>query len=77
MGGRDFPPSHPDSTSRVIRGDTAVSTATEAGSVAPVDLAGITVLAVARMELSAVAEVHSSAVDNERCCLRSPGGSWE
>ena len=51
-----------------------VSTATETGTVAlsnfagaaaPVDLAGITVPAVAGMKFSAVAEVHSSAVDDE------------
>ena len=36
-----------------------------AGDVAPVDLAGITVPAVAGMILSAVAEVHSSAVEGD------------
>ena len=35
------------------------------GAVAPVDLAGITVPAIAGMRFSAVAEVHSSAVDDE------------
>ena len=73
MGG-DFLPSRPDSRSRVVQCDTAVSTATQAGAVtlsnfagavAPVDLAGITVPAVARMKFSAVAEVHSSTIDDE------------
>ena len=36
-----------------------------AGATAPVDFAGITVAAVAGMRFSAVAEVHSSAVDDE------------
>ena len=36
-----------------------------AGAAAPADLAGTDVPAVAEMELSAVAEVHSSAVDAE------------
>ena len=73
-GGGDSPPSHLDSKSRVVRGDAAVSTAVEAGAVAlsnfagaiaPVDFAGITVPAVAGMRFSAVAEVHSLAVDDE------------
>ena len=36
-----------------------------AGAVAPVDLAGTNVPAIAGMKFSAVAEVHSSAVDDE------------
>ena len=60
--------------SRVVRGDAAVYTAAEAGAVAlsnfagaaaPVAFAGITVPAVAGMRFSAVAELHSSAVDDE------------
>ena len=56
------------------RGNAAVPTAAEAGTVAlssfagaipPVDFAGITVPAVAGMKFSAVAEVHSSAVDDD------------
>ena len=75
-GGGDSPPSHLDSS--VGRGNAAVPTAAQAGTVAlsnfaltvcrgycPVDFAGITVPAVAGMRFSAVAEVHSSAVDND------------
>ena len=67
-------PLQPIPTRGVIRGDAVVSTATEvgavalsnfAGAVAPVDLARITVPAIAGMIFSDVAEVHSSAVDNE------------
>ena len=43
----------------------AVALSNFAGAVAPVDLAGITVSAVAGMKCSAVAEVHSSTVDDE------------
>ena len=58
----------------VIRCDAVVPTTTDAGAaaladiagaVAPVDLAGTDVPAVAGMKFSAVAEVHSSAVDDE------------
>ena len=73
-GDGDFLPSHTGPGSIVIRCDASVWTAAEAGAaalaniagaVAPVDLAGTNVPAVARMKFSAVAEVHSSAVDNE------------
>ena len=43
----------------------AAALADFAGAPAPVDLAGTDVPAVARMKFSAVAEVHSSAVDDE------------
>ena len=43
----------------------AAALADIAGAVAPVDLGGTDVPAVARMKFSAVAEVHSSAVDIE------------
>ena len=43
----------------------AVAIADIAGSAAPVDLAGTDVPAIAGMKFSAVAEVHSSAVDDE------------
>ena len=68
-GGRDFLLSR--TGNRVIQCDAAVSTAAEAGkvdiagAVAPVDIAGTSVPAVAGMKFSAVAEVHSSAVDDE------------
>ena len=61
-----------DSRRQMGRSKVVVPTATEAGSVAlssvagtiaPVDFAGISVPAVAGMKFSAVAEVHSSAVD--------------
>ena len=43
----------------------AVALSNFAGAIALVDFAGITVPAVAGMRFSAVAEVHSSAVDDE------------
>ena len=43
----------------------AVALADIAGAVAPVDLAGTDVPAIAGMKLSAIAEVHSSAIDDE------------
>ena len=43
----------------------AVALSNFAGAIAPVDFGGITVPAVAGMRFSAVAEVHSSAVDDE------------
>ena len=73
-GDGDFLPSHTGPRSIVIQCDAAVSTAAEAGAaaladiagaVAPVDLAGTNVPAIAGMKFSAVAEVHSSAVDDE------------
>ena len=66
-GGGDFLLSRTGPGSIVIRCDAVVSTAAAAladiaGAVAPVDLAGTI---VAGMKFSAVAEVHSSAVDDE------------
>ena len=49
----------------VRRSDAVVSTTSVAGEAAPADLAGTDVPAVAGMKLSAVAEVYSSAVDDE------------
>ena len=43
----------------------AVALSNFAGAIAPVDLARITVPAVAGLRFSAVAEVHSSTVDDE------------
>ena len=65
-GGGDFLPSLPGS--RVIRCDAAVSTAAEAGAATLADIAGAVAPLpeqVFRMKCSAVAEVHSSAVDDE------------
>ena len=73
-GGGDFLPSCTGPGNIVIRCDAVAPTKAEggaaaladiAGAVAPVDLAGTIVPAVARMKFSAVAEVHSSAVDDE------------
>ena len=64
----------------VGRSGTVLSTTAVAGAasaadfarvVAPADLAGTDVLAVARMKFSAVAEVYSSAVDDEGAPLAS------
>ena len=73
-GSRHFLPSHTGPGGIVTRCGAVVLTAAEAGAVAladiagavaPVDLAGTNVLAVAGRKFSAVAEVHSSAVDDE------------
>ena len=73
-GRRDFLPSRTGPGGIVIRCDAVVLTAAEAGAaaladiagaVAPVDFAGTNVPAVAGMKFSAVAEVHSSDIDDE------------
>ena len=73
-GSGDYLPSQTGPGKIVIRCDDVVPTTAEAGAaaladtagaVAPVDLAGTNVPAVAGMKLSAVAEVHSTAVDDE------------
>ena len=70
-GGGDFLPSHTGPGSIVIRGDTVVPTAAEAGAsaladiagaVAPVDLAGTNFPAVAGIKFSAVAGMKFSSV---------------
>ena len=61
----------------------AASPADFAGAVAPADLAGTDVLAVAEKKFSAVAEVYSSADDDEgaplviRASKQRQSGSWE
>ena len=63
-GGGDFLPSR--TGSRVIQCDAAVSTAAEAGATALADIAGTVALVdIAGTSVPAVAEVHSSAVDDE------------
>ena len=73
-GGGDYLPSRTGPGQIVIRCDDVVPTTAEAGAaaladiagaVAPVDLARTDVPAVAGIKFSAVAEVHSSAVDHE------------
>ena len=73
-GGGDCVPSRRKHGEIVGRCDAGVPTTAVAGAAAladmsgaaaPVDLAGMDVLAVARMKFSAVAEVHSLAVDDE------------
>ena len=73
-GGGDYLPSRTEPEKIVIRCDAVVPTTAEAGAaaladiagaVAPVDLAGTDVPAIAGIKFSAVAEVHSSAVDDE------------
>ena len=62
--------------SEAVVSTTAVAGATSpadfAGAAAPADLARIDVPAVARTKFTAVAEVYSSAVDNEGCSLSHP-----
>ena len=73
-GSGNYLPSRTGPEKIPIRCDAVVPTTAEAGAaaladiagaVAPVDLAGVDVPDVAGMKLSAVAEVHSSAVDDE------------
>ena len=64
-GSRDFLPSRTGPGSIIIRCDAVVPTTAEAGAAALADLAGTNVPAVAGMKFSAVAEIHSSAVDDE------------
>ena len=73
-GGGDYLPSRTGPGNIAIRCDAVVPTTAEAGAaaladiagaVAPVDLARMNVPAIAGVKFSAVAEVHSSAVDDE------------